>query len=386
MIAGVITATMCGMASRPAPWDTADALPSVLASPDMSVNASATPPVPFEVRPSAIQNAGMGLYVLREVRAGEVVAHYSGVSLSAAEAAGSESDYLLQIHSGLFLDAAATDNRAGRWINDGPHSGFTANARFASAYNTNPDNVQGRRWIKVFATRDIPAGTEVYVDYGTKYWDNSEDTKCMHRQMHDKGCEPTNAPPAVGLQPTRASGDDAPTLDRHMPARPPTTCTLGPRGNLPDGVAFFGSSAFTHVNETDFVFAPELRASYITTAVLRRSGWEPRVVQAADGGQVEHFSPAPSTSLSALARETALMKWIEGDEEHHSLYHAGEVLELDQIILLQPHHERCDLGPTRVVIVHGNSSRCCTVNIRGCGEPSSTWAVRRTCRRWRSSW
>ena len=111
----------------------------------------------------------MGLFVLKDVKAGEVVAHYSGDVLSAAEAKQSDSAYVIQIHSGLFLDGKSMDNREGRWINDGPHSGIAANARFASAYTTNPDTTPGRRWIKVFATHDIPAGSEVYVDYGSDY-------------------------------------------------------------------------------------------------------------------------------------------------------------------------------------------------------------------------
>jgi SET domain-containing protein len=111
----------------------------------------------------------MGLFVLRDVKEGDVVAHYSGEAISAAQAMENSSEYILRIHSSLFLDAHAEDNRAGRWINDGAHSGRIVNARFASAYNTNPDTTPGRRWVKVFATRDLSAGDEVFVDYGEGY-------------------------------------------------------------------------------------------------------------------------------------------------------------------------------------------------------------------------
>ena len=34
------------------------------------------PSVPYEVNPSVIPNTDMGLYMLRDIREGEVVAHY----------------------------------------------------------------------------------------------------------------------------------------------------------------------------------------------------------------------------------------------------------------------------------------------------------------------
>ena len=43
--------------------------------------------------------------MLQDVPAGAVVAHYSGEAISAAEAESRHSEYILQIHSSLFLDA-----------------------------------------------------------------------------------------------------------------------------------------------------------------------------------------------------------------------------------------------------------------------------------------
>ena len=143
-------------------------------------------------------------------------------------------------------------------------------------------------------------------------------------------------------RPEERESEGAAEFDDHVQVRQPSSCTLGPDGGLPDGVAFFGSKSFTHVNATDFVFAPSLRATYITTAVLRRSGWNPVDNSGETGGHSEVFSPAEAKVLTALEQNTTLRDWIEGEEEHHSLWHAGECVQIDQVIVLQPRHERCD--------------------------------------------
>ena len=44
-----------------------------------------------------------------------------------------------------------------------------ANARFAAGYRTNTCSVTDYQWIRIFATRDIKAGEELYLDYGDEF-------------------------------------------------------------------------------------------------------------------------------------------------------------------------------------------------------------------------
>ena len=69
------------------------------------------------------------------------------------------------------------------------------------------------------------------------------------------------------------------------------------------------------------------------------------------------FSPAPARMLAALDAQPILKQWIEGEEAPHSIEHAGELLYIDRVIILQPRHTRCDLKLTPVVIVPGNTMR-----------------------------
>ena len=103
----------------------------------------------------------MGLFCTEHVRPGDVVARYSGKLLTHEQASRSESNYILQISSNLYLDATEKDNWEGRWINDGPHAGREPNCVFASAYNTNAVPNSDRRWIKIFATKPIRPGEEL---------------------------------------------------------------------------------------------------------------------------------------------------------------------------------------------------------------------------------
>ena len=65
-----------------------------------------TRPKRVRAAPSQIPGAGMGLYLLESVKAGERIARYSGKVLTLAEHASSaHSQYRLQIHKNLFLDA-----------------------------------------------------------------------------------------------------------------------------------------------------------------------------------------------------------------------------------------------------------------------------------------
>ena len=127
-----------------------------------------------EVRPSTIPGAGMGLFLTEPARKGERLARYSGDPLTAAEAARSQSRYLLKVNRNLVLDASSPTHMCARYINDGPHSARPSNARFAKGHRAYKDKQTGRLCVSVFASKSINAGSgsnavEIFTYYGRSY-------------------------------------------------------------------------------------------------------------------------------------------------------------------------------------------------------------------------
>ena len=54
---------------------------------------------------SKIPNAGLGLYLLEDVKKGEFVARYSGEAIDSAENAARKGHYRIKISNNLYLDA-----------------------------------------------------------------------------------------------------------------------------------------------------------------------------------------------------------------------------------------------------------------------------------------
>ena len=132
-------------------------------------------PKRIRVAPSQIANAGMGLYMMEGAKVGECIARYSGEPMTRAESTQrGHSHYKLQVHSNLFLDAADPVHFEGRYINDARHTQFKTNARFAANYTTNTCSNTGFKWVRIYATRRIRAGEEVFLNYGKSFWTGFE--------------------------------------------------------------------------------------------------------------------------------------------------------------------------------------------------------------------
>jgi uncharacterized protein len=119
------------------------------------------------VRTSHIVGAGLGLFTVIPIHRGEVVAVYRGERFFDAEArlrASRGADaYFVTLVDGNTLDSMHSDCFA-RYANDveGPATSPLRN----NAVITMDDS--GRPCV--MAMRRIPAGGEVYVDYGKAYW------------------------------------------------------------------------------------------------------------------------------------------------------------------------------------------------------------------------
>ena len=115
----------------------------------------------------------MGLYLEEDAEKGEYIARYSGDRLTKAECEQRRhSQYRIQVHRNLFLDAESPKHFEGRFINDARNSKHKVNARFAANYSTNICSVTGFSWIRIYATRKIKSGDEIFIDYdyGDEFW------------------------------------------------------------------------------------------------------------------------------------------------------------------------------------------------------------------------
>lgn len=100
---------------------------------------------------------GLGLFALRDIKAGRRIIQYVGPVVTAEEVARRRGRYFFEIDEHYAIDGSARSNTA-RYIN---HSC----APNAEAFIT------GRR-IWVWSKKDIKAGEEVTLDYGEAYFDD----------------------------------------------------------------------------------------------------------------------------------------------------------------------------------------------------------------------
>ena len=129
-------------------------------------------PKMLKIAKSEIKGAGLGLFIMENAKKGEFVARYSGEVMNRAENEARSSHYRIQISSNVYLDAEDSQHFEGRLINDGKRAGKGVNVRFSAGYRLNTCSDTNFKWIRIFATRNIRAGEELYLDYGEEFWLN----------------------------------------------------------------------------------------------------------------------------------------------------------------------------------------------------------------------
>jgi SET domain-containing protein len=122
----------------------------------------------LEVKKSTIPNAGKGLYTKRDIKKGERFIEYLGEIISWEEcdvrAEKDEGGYVFYISRKKCIDAFHTPEALARYANDANGLVKIPGIRNNCVYEI----YKHRGWIK--ATRNIKAGTEIFVSYGAQYW------------------------------------------------------------------------------------------------------------------------------------------------------------------------------------------------------------------------
>ena len=120
----------------------------------------------LELKQSNIKNAGKGLFTMKAIKKGANIAKYTGTMVSDEEFEANPSPYGLVVKKNRLIDAASTQTGLARYANSCKKGNNCKgnNSRFSISHRTNPPTV----WLK--ATKNIKAGDEIFVPYGSKYW------------------------------------------------------------------------------------------------------------------------------------------------------------------------------------------------------------------------
>ncbi len=152
----------------------------------------------LEVRTSTIPDAGYGLFTLVARAKGDTIAVYTGHMLShnqKEELYGSGKNdlapYVVEVDRDHFLDSACSRS-IGSFANASPGAN---NAKLYVVNNT----------VELIATRDIAAGQEIFLDYGSKYFTRAKGAKPVFSTSTRKIRDETVLPPVVPRDPVRKS-------------------------------------------------------------------------------------------------------------------------------------------------------------------------------------
>lgn len=116
----------------------------------------------LDIRPSTIPNTGFGLFALQEFKSGDLIVEYKGEVLTRRQLENrygtTLAPYALKINNNTFIDSACARG-TGSFINTYPRHN---NARI-SVYSGRAGHPPS---ASIRATRRIPVGAEIFVDYG----------------------------------------------------------------------------------------------------------------------------------------------------------------------------------------------------------------------------
>lgn|SRR5690606_27495500 len=123
------------------------------------------------VKKSGLPNSGKGLFTKVFIPKGTRIVEYKGRRTVWKDVKDDDgkNGYLFYINSKCVIDALPTVNALGRYANDA--RGYV---RVKGVTNNSEYVVEGKRCF-IEATKDIPAGSEIFVGYGAEYWQTMRD-------------------------------------------------------------------------------------------------------------------------------------------------------------------------------------------------------------------
>ena len=122
------------------------------------------------VKKSTLPDAGKGLFTRKEIAKGERIVEYKGRRTTWKEVKDQhDNGYIFYINRNHVINALPYKKAWGRFANDARGiekiKGFNNNAEYV---------IEGKK-VFIEAKKKIPAGAEIFVDYGKDYWDVTKD-------------------------------------------------------------------------------------------------------------------------------------------------------------------------------------------------------------------
>ena len=123
------------------------------------------------VKKSRIPNAGKGLYTTSRIRKGDIIVEYKGEKITWAECerrnekTAEHMAYFFFISKNNSIDGSKTLDSLARYVNDAAGTTQSKKIRNNAEYQV----IKSKAYV--VATKNIPAGSEIFVQYGQDYWD-----------------------------------------------------------------------------------------------------------------------------------------------------------------------------------------------------------------------
>lgn len=119
------------------------------------------------IRKSTLSGAGKGLFTKVFIPKGTRIVEYKGSILTWKEVGKMEDErngYVFYVNSKHVIDAWNHKNALGRYANDA--RGITR----IQGVGSNSEYIVDKKRCFITAAKDIPAGSEIFVEYGAEYW------------------------------------------------------------------------------------------------------------------------------------------------------------------------------------------------------------------------
>jgi SET domain-containing protein len=118
------------------------------------------------IKASSIPRSGKGLFTKKFIPKGTRIIEYKGklTSWKEVDHRNWSNGYIFYIDRNRVVDASTYKKALGRFANDARGLGRIKGLRNNAEYKAEGNKVY------IDATRDIPAGAEILVDYGREYW------------------------------------------------------------------------------------------------------------------------------------------------------------------------------------------------------------------------